>query len=103
MRERFPAVDHPVVRTHPETGRKTLFVNGVFTTHIVGLDEAESEALLDQLYAQASFAEYQCRWRWQAGDVAMWDNRATQHYACSDYWPERRVMERVAIVGDRPY
>jgi taurine dioxygenase len=103
MRERYPAVEHPVVRTHPETGRKTLFVNAPFTTHLVGLGEAESNALLDRLTRQASVPEYQCRWHWRPGDVAMWDNRAVQHYASSDYFPARRVMERVAIVGDRPF
>lgn len=103
MRTRYPAVEHPVVRTHPETGRRTLFVNAPFTTHVVGLDDAESDALLDRMTRQAAVPEFQCRWRWRAGDVAMWDNRAVQHYACSDYFPARRVMERVAIVGDRPY
>jgi taurine dioxygenase len=102
MQQQFPPVRHPVVRTHPETGRRTLFVNAIFTTQVVGLEPGESAALLDLLYRQAAVPEYQCRWRWRAGDVAMWDNRAVQHYACSDYWPARRVMERVAIVGDRP-
>jgi len=102
FRARFPIVEHPVVRAHPESGRKTLFVNGVFTTRIVGLSDAESASLLEFLARQATFPEYQCRWRWRAGDIAMWDNRAVQHYAASDYFPARRVMERVAIVGDRP-
>ena len=91
------------MRTHPETGRKTLYVNAAFTQHIVGLDPDESEELLDYLYRQAAFPEYQCRFRWGPGDVAFWDNRATQHYAASDYYPQRRVMERITIVGDRPY
>lgn len=103
MEEQFPAVHHPVVRTHPETGRRTLYVNRGFTTHIVDLDPAESRELLEVLYAQAAFPEYQCRWRWEPGDVAFWDNRSTQHYAASDYAPQRRVMERITIVGDRPY
>jgi taurine dioxygenase len=102
MRARFPEVEHPVVRTHPETGRRTLFVNAAFTTRVVGLDADESRALLARLYRQAAVPEFQCRWKWRAGDLAMWDNRAVQHYACSDYAPARRVMERVAVVGDRP-
>jgi taurine dioxygenase len=91
------------VRTHPETGRKTLFVNRAFTQHIVGLDVDESRELLEHLYVQASFPEYQCRFRWRPGDVAFWDNRSTQHYAASDYFPQRRVMERITVIGDRPY
>ena len=102
LRPHFPAVEHPVVRTHPETGRKTLYVNRIFTQHIVGLEPAESEELLAFLCDQAAFPEYQCRHRWAVGDVAFWDNRATQHYASSDYWPARRVMERITVIGDRP-
>jgi alpha-ketoglutarate-dependent taurine dioxygenase len=98
----FPAVEHPVVRTHPESGEKAIYVNRIFTSHIVGLEEAESEDLLDQLFATAEFPEYQFRLCWEPGTVAMWDNRSTQHYATSDYWPEPRVMERAAIIGDRP-
>jgi len=98
MQEQYPAVEHPVVRTHPETGRKTLYVNEIFTTHIVG----EPDELLAELCAQARVPEYQCRFRWTPGAIAMWDNRATQHYAVSDYWPVRRVMERATIIGDRP-
>jgi alpha-ketoglutarate-dependent sulfate ester dioxygenase len=102
MRATHPPVRHPVVRTHPETGRRTLFVNAVFTTHVVGLPEEESRALLQVLTAEAATVEYQCRFRWTEHSVAFWDNRAVQHYASSDYWPERRVMERASIVGDRP-
>lgn len=102
LRAEFPPVEHPVVRTHPETGRKTLYVNRIFTQHIVGLEPDESAELLEFLYQQAIFGEYQCRWRWRPGDVAFWDNRATQHYAISDYSPARRVMERITICGDRP-
>ena len=103
LRVTFPPVEHPVVRTHPETGRKTLFVNAAFTTHIVGLDADESTDLVGFLYRQAAYPEYQCRFRWSVGSVAFWDNRATQHYASSDYAPHPRHMERVTIVGDRPH
>ncbi|MFI4975670.1 MAG: TauD/TfdA dioxygenase family protein [Caulobacterales bacterium] len=99
----YPAVEHPVVRTHPESGRRGLYVNAAFTQHIVGMDRAESDALLKRLYAQASIPEYQCRFRWQPNSIAFWDNRASQHYAASDYWPAVRRVERVTIVGDRPY
>ena len=102
LRPQFPAVEHPVVRTHPETGRRTLYVNRAFTQHIVGLEPDESAELLEHLYLQANFPEYQCRWTWRAGDVAFWDNRSTQHYASSDYFPARRVMERITVCGDRP-
>lgn len=102
LREDFPEVEHPIVRTHPETGRKTLYVNRGFTQRVVGLEPEDSDALLQFLYAQAAFPEYQCRWRWQPGDVAFWDNRSSQHYASSDYAPARRVMERITVIGDRP-
>jgi taurine dioxygenase len=100
--KQFPAVSHPVVRTHPETGRRILYVNSIFTSRIDGLGEAESAELLERLCRQATVPEYQCRFRWRKDSVAFWDNRAVQHYAASDYWPSRRVMERVAIIGDRP-
>jgi taurine dioxygenase len=99
----YPPVEHPIVRTHPETGRKALYVNAGFTQHIVDMDEAQSRTLLAHLYAQAAIPEYQCRFRWSVGSLAFWDNRASQHYAASDYWPEVRRMERVTIIGDRPY
>lgn len=102
LRPLFPAVEHPVVRTHPETGRRTLYVNAIFTQHVVGMPTDESAELLDLLYRQAAVPEYQCRFRWTAGSLAFWDNRSTQHYAVSDYFPQRRVMERVTIAGDRP-
>ncbi|MEY3260155.1 MAG: hypothetical protein RIT46_984 [Pseudomonadota bacterium] len=98
----YPMMEHPVVRTHPETGRKAIYVNAAFTQHIVGMDRAESDALLKHLYAQAAIPEYQCRFRWQPHSIAFWDNRASQHYAASDYWPALRRMERVTILGDRP-
>ena len=101
--EKYPSVEHPIVRTHPETGRKALYVNAAFTQYIVGMDRAESDAVLKHLYAQASIPEYQCRFHWEKNSLAFWDNRASQHYAVSDYWPALRRMERVTIIGDRPY
>lgn len=99
----YPNPEHPVVRTHPETGRKCLYVNAGFTRYIVGMDRDESDALLAHLYAQAAIPEYQCRFRWTPNALAFWDNRASQHYAVSDYFPALRRMERVTIVGDRPF
>jgi taurine dioxygenase len=98
----YPMVEHPVVRTHPETGRRGIYVNVGFTQHIVGMEKAESDALLKHLYAQAAIPEYQCRFRWKTNSIAFWDNRSSQHYAASDYWPAVRRMERVTIIGDRP-
>lgn len=102
LAEQFPPVQHPVVRVHPETGRRTLFVNPFFTDRIVGLDRGESDAVLRRLYRQFTRPEYQCRFRWAPGSVAFWDNRACQHYASSDYAPARRVMDRISIAGDHP-
>jgi taurine dioxygenase len=110
---KHPPVEHPVVRTHPETGEKVLFV-GSFTTHFVnyhtnenvrfGLDKNPgAQLLLTWLQSQATVPEYQVRFRWRPGSVAIWDNRSTQHYAVQDYWPAPRKMERAGIVGDRPY
>jgi taurine dioxygenase len=98
----YPPAEHPVVRTHPETGKKGIYVNAAFTKHIVDMDAAESKSLLRHLYAQAAIPEYQCRFRWTVNALAFWDNRASQHYAASDYWPAVRRMERVTIIGDKP-
>lgn len=103
MQKKYPPQHHPIVRTHPETGRNLLYVNGAFTKQIDGMEWADSQQLLQQLYAHAASPEYQVRFQWKKGSVAFWDNRACQHYAISDYWPRRRVMERVTIMGDRPY
>ncbi len=103
LHAKYPPQRHPVVRTHPETGAPTLFVNGGFTSHIEGLSPLESERLLAHFYATASNPERQCRFRWQPGSIAFWDNRATQHFAASDYFPARRVMERVTIAGCKPF
>jgi taurine dioxygenase len=100
---KHPPVDHPVVRTHPVSKRKGLFVNEGFTTHINELKARESEALLKLLFAHAGQPEFTVRWRWAVDDVAFWDNRNTQHYAVSDYLPERRTMHRATVNGDEPF
>ncbi|MDD2059415.1 taurine dioxygenase [Pseudomonas sp. GD03860] len=102
-RHNNPALSHPVIRTHPVSGRKSLFVNEGFTTRINELSEAESEAILKLLFAHATRPEFTIRWRWQENDVAFWDNRVTQHYAVDDYRPQRRVMHRATILGDAPF
>lgn len=110
LKEKFPDAEHPVVRTHPETGEKVLFVNA-FTTHFTNFHTPENvrygydytpggSELLNYLIRQASVPEYQVRWRWTKDSFAIWDNRCTQHYAVQDYWPDVRKMERAGIVGD---
>lgn len=103
LHDKYPPVRHPVIRTHPETGERAIYVNIAFTSHIEGLSAHESAWLLSHLYASAKDVEIQCRFRWQAGSVAFWDNRICQHHAVSDYFPARRVMERVTVAGDKPY
>jgi taurine dioxygenase len=103
MEEMFPNPSHPVVRTHPVNGRKSIYVNPQFTLRIEGLEPDESCAILSVLYAQALVPEYQFRLRWTEGAIAFWDNRSTQHYAANDYYPARRRMERTAVVGDEPF
>jgi taurine dioxygenase len=102
LRVTTPPVAHPVVRTHPETGEKALYVNRTFTSRILGVDEAESRELLRYLTGKVKQPEYQLRFHWSPNAIVFWDNRPTQHYAVLDYWPEHRVVERVTIVGDRP-
>jgi taurine dioxygenase len=99
----FPPARHPVVRTHPTTGRRCLYVNAIFTSYIEGMPKEESDALLEFLYRQADVPEFQCRFHWQKNSVAFWDNRAVQHYAGWDYDPQVRVMERVTVIGDEPH
>ena len=114
LKAQYPDAEHPVVRTHPETGEKVLFVNGSFTTHFTnyntpanvrfGQDKSPAAShLLNYLTSQANIPEYQVRFRWKKNSVAFWDNRSTQHYAVMDYPPCHRKMERAAIIGDVPY
>lgn len=98
----FPDQVHPVVRTHPETGNRSLYVNFSFTMRFEGMTEDESRPLMQKLYDQAKLPEVQCRFRWQPGSIAQWDNRCAQHYAVADYVGAERRVERVTLVGDRP-
>jgi len=113
LKAQYPDAEHPVVRSHPETGEKILFVNG-FTTHFTNFHTAANvrfgqdfapgaSQLLSYLISQAYIPEYQVRFRWQKNSVAFWDNRSTQHYAVMDYPPCHRKMERAGIIGDKPY
>ena len=98
----YPKALHPIVRTHPVSGKKALFVNTVFTTHIEGLVKHESDAILKFLYDQIATPEFHCRFRWRTNSVAFWDNRCTQHRALWDYFPDTRHGYRVAVCGDKP-
>src|SRR5690606_27280231 len=98
MRRDWPPVEHPIIRTHPATGRPLLFINENFTTRIVGMAEKESDSLLRMLFEHVQAPELQCRFRWTPDAVAFWDNRAALHYAVADY-DERRVMRRVTLAG----
>jgi alpha-ketoglutarate-dependent taurine dioxygenase len=100
--DRLEPVEHPVVRTHPETGERSLFVNAGFTSHIKELAPAESDHLLSYLYAHSTKADYTVRYHWTAGDVAFWDNRTTQHSVVGDFGAQHRVIQRVTLRGDRP-
>jgi taurine dioxygenase len=98
MQRKCPPVEHNVVVTHPETGRKALFVNRNSTTHIVGLSDREQDAILPFLFDHVRSPEYQCRFHWEEGSIAFWDNRSVQHYAVADYH-ERRIVHRATIAG----
>ena len=99
----FPEAEHPMVRTHPETGRKALFVNRGFTTRIVQLSRRESDAVLGMLFDHAEQPKFVCRFKWRPNSVAFWDNRAVQHQAMWDYFPQRRFGHRVTVSGDKPF
>jgi taurine dioxygenase len=98
----YPCAEHPVIRTHPVSGRKALFVNRIFTRRILQLEKHESDALLEMLFRLVETPELQCRFSWRPGSVAFWDNRCAQHHALWDYYPQRRRGLRVTIKGDRP-
>lgn len=99
----YPTVTHPIVRTHPVSGRKSIYVNGLFTLGIEGMADGEAKPLLKRLFDTAAKPENQCRFRWRPHSIAFWDNRSAQHYANADYFPNERIMERVTIQGDRPF
>lgn len=99
----YPHAEHPVVRTHPVTGRKSLYVNAGFTSHLVGVPRDEGDAILRYLYQHMENPLFQCRFRWRENSIAFWDNRCAQHRAMWDYWPHTRSGHRVTIKGDRPY
>lgn len=102
-RAKYPPVEHPVVRVHPVTGKKILYVNPTFTSHIKGLPRAQSDALLTQLFDLAKVPEFQARLRWQAGTLAVWDNRSTQHYAVGDYFPAHRKLHRITFTAEQAF
>ena len=99
----YPIVTHPIVRTHPVSGRKSIYVNGLFTLGIEDMADTEAKPLLERLFATAAKPEHQCRFRWREHSMAFWDNRSAQHYASADYFPNERIMERVTVQGDRPF
>ena len=101
--EQQKPVRHPVVRVHPETGERALFVNPTFTSHLVGLTPKESAAILELLYDHIAQPERIVRWKWRVGDLAFWDNRATAHYAILDYGDQHRRLHRITLQGDRPF
>lgn len=99
----YPEAVHPVIRTHPVTGKKGIFVNPIFTTGIVGLSKAESDAILKMLYEHIRNPEFHCRFQWKPNSVAFWDNRCVQHHALWDYYPQVRHGYRVTVAGDKPF
>lgn len=99
----YPPARHPVIRTHPETGARGIYTNGSFVSHIDGVSEDESRKLLQVLATAVMSPSVQCRVKWDVDTFVMWDNRAVQHHASNDFWPETRHVERVTIVGDKPF
>lgn len=103
LRDAYPPVDHPLVRTHPESGRRALFLGGYFMRRINELPESESRAILDLLGHHIDDARFHCRWRWTPGDLAIWDERSTNHRSAADHFPQHRRIRRCEVGGDRPY
>jgi taurine dioxygenase len=99
----YPRAEHPVVRTHPVTGRKCLYVNAGFTSRLLGVPRDEGDAILRYLYQHMENPLFQCRFRWRENSIAFWDNRCAQHRAMWDYWPHTRSGHRVTVRGDRPF
>ena len=99
----FPSAAHPVIRTHPVSGRESLYVNRSFTTKILEMEQLESDALLKFLFTHLEQPQFQVRYQWEQNSIAFWDNRCTQHFALWDYWPEERMGHRVTIKGERPF
>ena len=102
-RPQYPLAEHPVVRTHPVTGKKALYVNRGFTRFLIGIPRDESDAVLAYLYQHCENPLFQCRFRWTENAIAFWDNRCAQHRAMWDYWPHTRSGNRVTVAGDKPY
>jgi taurine dioxygenase len=102
LEESYPSVEHPLLRTHPRNGRTALFLSGLFMQEIVGMTADESDALLGFLRRHGQNPNFQVRWRWRADDLAIWDERVTNHRALSDHYPQHRVMRRVTVDGERP-
>jgi taurine dioxygenase len=99
----YPPVEHPVIRRHPESDKKLIFVNALFTTRIIGIPEKESSSILKFLFEHVVSPEYTCRFKWAPNSIAIWDNRSTQHKPINDYFPAHRLLQRVAIDGDKPF
>lgn len=102
-KQQHPPVSHPVIRTHPVTGKQAIFVNEGFTTHINELEPKESDVVLNFLFQHIQKPDFVVRWQWQTNDIAFWDNRVTFHYAIDDYQPNHRIMQRATILGDTPF
>ena len=103
IRRDYGPVEHPLVRTHPETGKRALLYAEVFMDHVAGVSPAESDMVLDFLRLHVAEVSLHCRWQWQTGDLAIWDERSTLHRSAADHFPQRRIVRRLEIDGDRPY